>query len=282
MIDATLIRFDAAGLVPVVVQEAATREVLLLAYMNLEALRATEATGEVHFWSRSRGQLWLKGEQSGNRLLVEQIALNCEANSLLLSVRLDGPAACHEGYHNCFYRAFGADGQVREVAPRVFDPATVYGADELSRNLRALYAGYLRLRDEDFTATSATSRRLRDAATTVDWLLGRAREELGELRGVLAGTHVHTGGAADVRLEASQVLYWLCLAAAKSGLTYEDWGPDVCLWRAWQGTPATDGVAEPFGPLLVELGDLLRAAGVSPTVPVAADLVELQQRLAQR
>ncbi len=211
--------------------------------------------------------------------MVASIAVNCEANSLLLTVRLVGAGACHDGYHSCFYRAFGADGQLHVTGQRVFDPVLVYGEVALERDLRALYAGYQRLRDADYTAVSATSRLLRDPATARPWLLGRAQEELGELRGVLDGTHGHTGGPADVRLEASQVVYWLCLAAVTEGLTYDDWLPHVALWRGWQGAAALDA-ASPSGALLLAVGALLRVAGMAPTVPVAADLVELRKRLA--
>lgn len=278
MIDLSLIHFDAAGLIPAIVQEIDTNAVLLLASMNEVALRLTEETGEAHFWSRSRGKLWRKGESSGNRLLVERIALNCEANSLLLSVRLAGTGACHDGYHSCYYRAFNAAGQLDVIAPRLFDPALVYAEGDLERLLRELYAGYLRLRDEDFTAVSSTSRLFHDAAITSTWLLGRASEELDELRGVLAGTHVHQGGLDDVRLEASQVLYWLCLAAARSAMSFEDWQPHVALWQGWLAVQpaATD---DPWQASLRQLGQSLQQAGVSPLVPVKADLEDLRRRL---
>lgn len=121
------IRFDERGLVPVVVQEAGSNAVLLLAYMNAQALEATLRTGQAHFWSRSRGTLWRKGEQSGRAQLVEGLYVNCEDNSLLLRVRQQGGAACHTGYPTCYYRRLAPDGSWQAVEERVFDPAEVYG-----------------------------------------------------------------------------------------------------------------------------------------------------------
>lgn len=120
------IRFDAAGLVPVVVQEATTDAVLLLAYMNRAALEATLRTGRAHYWSRSRDRLWRKGEESGREQVVESLHVNCEQNSLLLRVRQQGDAACHTGHTTCYYRELGPDGSWHETEARVFDPADVY------------------------------------------------------------------------------------------------------------------------------------------------------------
>lgn len=98
------IRFGENGLVPVVVQEAGTLAVLLVAFMNREAFEKTRETGLAHFWSRSRQELWLKGATSGDYLKVESLAVNCEENSLLLKVSLLGNAACHTGHRGCYYR----------------------------------------------------------------------------------------------------------------------------------------------------------------------------------
>ncbi len=122
-----LIRFDTDGLVPVVVQDVTSNAVLLLAYANRAALEATLRTGKAHFWSRSRGQLWRKGETSGRELLYVGLYVNCEDNSLLLRVHQQGDAACHTGHPTCYYRELAPDGAWREVEPRVFDPAEVYG-----------------------------------------------------------------------------------------------------------------------------------------------------------
>jgi len=98
-----VIRFDGRGLVPAVVQDANTGEVLMVAWMNEEALQRTQETGQAHFWSRSRQELWHKGATSGNFMHVREIWVDCDADTLLLKVDPAGPA-CHTGNRSCFYR----------------------------------------------------------------------------------------------------------------------------------------------------------------------------------
>jgi len=105
-------RFDAAGLIGAIVQEAISGEVLMFAFMDAEALAKTRETGLAHFHSRSRGRLWLKGETSGNVLKVLQILVDCDQDALILKVRPAGPA-CHTGELSCFYRELGPDGLSR-------------------------------------------------------------------------------------------------------------------------------------------------------------------------
>ena len=97
------IKFDADGLVPAIVQDAESKEVLMMAYMNAESLRMTMETGETVFWSRSRRELWHKGATSGNIQKVVEIKVDCDADTLLVSVNPAGPA-CHTGERSCFYR----------------------------------------------------------------------------------------------------------------------------------------------------------------------------------
>jgi phosphoribosyl-AMP cyclohydrolase len=97
------IRFDDRGLVPAVVQDGTTGEVLMVAWMNAEALQRTQQTGQAHFWSRSRQELWHKGATSGNFMDVREIWMDCDADTLLLKVDPTGPA-CHTGARSCFYR----------------------------------------------------------------------------------------------------------------------------------------------------------------------------------
>ena len=92
------------GLVPAVVQDARTREVLMLGFMNEEAYRRTMDTGFATFFSRSRNKLWTKGETSGNRLAVREVLVDCDNDSLVLLAEQSGPATCHQGYRSCFYR----------------------------------------------------------------------------------------------------------------------------------------------------------------------------------
>ncbi|WP_340587674.1 phosphoribosyl-AMP cyclohydrolase [Erythrobacter alti] len=105
-------KFDAAGLLSAVVQEATTGEVLMVAFMDAEALAATRKSGEAHFHSRSRGRLWKKGETSGNVLKVEEILVDCDQDALVLKVTAAGPA-CHTGARSCFYRWIDGDSLVR-------------------------------------------------------------------------------------------------------------------------------------------------------------------------
>ena len=95
--------FDDRGLLPAVVQDAATGEVLMVAWMNAEALHRTRATGEAWFWSRSRAELWHKGATSGNTMRVREIRVDCDGDTLLLKVNPAGPA-CHTGERSCFYQ----------------------------------------------------------------------------------------------------------------------------------------------------------------------------------
>ena len=97
------LKFDANGLIPAIVQDANTKEVLMLAYMNVQSLQLTLERGETYFWSRSRGELWHKGETSGNIQRVIEVSIDCDADTLLIHVEPNGPA-CHTGERTCFYR----------------------------------------------------------------------------------------------------------------------------------------------------------------------------------
>ena len=97
------LKFDANGLIPAIVQDANTKEVLMLAYMNVQSLQLTLARGETYFWSRSRSELWHKGETSGNTQRVLEVSIDCDADTLLIRVEPNGPA-CHTGERTCFYR----------------------------------------------------------------------------------------------------------------------------------------------------------------------------------
>ena len=113
------------GLLPAIAQDAQSGEVLMLAYMNAESYAQTLATGEAIYYSRSRQKLWRKGEESGNVQKVKAIYLDCDRDTILLSVDQLGGAACHEGYKSCFFRQVTPEG-LKVVAQRVFDPEKVY------------------------------------------------------------------------------------------------------------------------------------------------------------
>ncbi|MBO5490052.1 MAG: phosphoribosyl-AMP cyclohydrolase [Mailhella sp.] len=115
------------GLIAAVAQDASSGEVLMLAWMNEEAWKATLATGEAHYWSRSRQKLWHKGESSGNVQKVSAIRLDCDGDAVVLEIEQVGGAACHTGRASCFYRRIVPHGRDIEIcSPQVFDPAEVY------------------------------------------------------------------------------------------------------------------------------------------------------------
>jgi phosphoribosyl-AMP cyclohydrolase len=115
------------GLVTAVVQDAETRRVLMVGYMNREAFNVTLATGRITFFSRSRQRLWTKGEQSGHFLALKSIATDCDGDALLVQAEPIGPGVCHNGYNSCFYRTWSS-GEWVNTEQRVYDPEEVYGA----------------------------------------------------------------------------------------------------------------------------------------------------------
>ena len=123
--DLSDLKFDAAGLLPAVICDHETNEVLMVGYMNAASFQATVETGHATFWSRSRQKFWIKGETSGHFQNVKWIRQDCDGDCLLIGVEQVG-AACHAGYRSCFYREL-RDGQWQLIAEQVFDPAQTYG-----------------------------------------------------------------------------------------------------------------------------------------------------------
>ncbi|MER3473481.1 MAG: phosphoribosyl-AMP cyclohydrolase [Armatimonadota bacterium] len=120
------LKFNEQGLIPAIVQDAKTGEVLMMAWMNREALQRTIETGKATYWSRSRQKFWVKGETSGHFQEVEAVYVDCDADVVLLKVRQEG-AACHEGYRSCFFRQVDAEADALQiVAERLVDPDEVY------------------------------------------------------------------------------------------------------------------------------------------------------------
>jgi len=117
------------GLVSTVIQDSRTKEVLMVGFMNSQAFKKTLQTGKVHFYSRSRQTLWMKGETSGNFQAVKEILVDCDRDSLLVRVEQKGGAACHTGYRSCFHRKVGKKGLVAVRQRKVFDPKKVYKKD---------------------------------------------------------------------------------------------------------------------------------------------------------
>ena len=191
-IDTTTIAWDDKGLVPVIVQDASTRAVLMLAYMNDEALDLTLETGQVHFWSRSRSEIWRKGATSGNTMAVESIDTDCDSDSILVSVIPAGPA-CHTGTVTCFnetdtLRGIGTLWQT--ISERAEDlPEDSYTAD-------LIRAG-----------TDATARKV--------------IEEAGEVL-IAAKNHQFGGDPERIVSETADLLYHMLVLLAERGLTLEE------------------------------------------------------------
>jgi len=185
------IAFDDQGLAPCVMQDARTGEVLTLAYMNAEALARTRATGEVHFFSRSRGELWRKGETSGNVMRVRALRYDCDADALLALVDPAGPA-CHTGERTCFYRG-EMELQSSEALPA------------LERTIAE--------RSSASPDDSYTARLLADPTSIGD----KVREEAGEVADAGAGESDER-----VREEAADLLYHLAVLMRSRGLSLAD------------------------------------------------------------
>ena len=121
------LKWNADGLIPAIIQEDGTGRVLMMAWMNRASLEKTVATGRTHFWSRSRQSFWMKGETSGHVQTVKEISVDCDGDTLLIRVEQVG-AACHEGYHSCFFRSADARGELLNVTSgRLESPEQIYG-----------------------------------------------------------------------------------------------------------------------------------------------------------
>jgi phosphoribosyl-AMP cyclohydrolase / phosphoribosyl-ATP pyrophosphohydrolase len=123
------LKFDENGLVPAITRDAVSGEVLMMAFMNREAVAQTLATGKMHYYSRSRQKLWMKGESSGHVQTVREVRFDCDADCLLVSIEQEG-AACHTGHKSCFYRVWDEQG-VRTEGEKLVDAAAVYGQKDI-------------------------------------------------------------------------------------------------------------------------------------------------------
>ena len=117
------LKYDATGLIPAIIQDATSKEVLMLAYMNKASLEMTVETGCTHFWSRSRQKMWKKGETSGHVQEVRKVLYDCDRDTLLIEVDQKGPGACHTGHRSCFYTDIAG----REIETAAFSAEDVYG-----------------------------------------------------------------------------------------------------------------------------------------------------------
>jgi len=284
----------------------------MVASMNEEALRITRETGYTHFFSRSRNKIWHKGEQSGNVQKVQSIFVNCEESSLLIRVVQHGDAACHDGYHSCYYRRLQEDNSYQIVAERIFDPTIVYATKQeeadynsdtlykenlhkLEEEMRQLYGAYIYLRDHDLSEESNTSRLLQERSQS--YLVARLADELQELAEVQSGEHVHAGRDSDTILEGSQVGYWLFLLAAGRSIPLNDFMPHTAVLSGYY-SPCSDEkaveqceecvrmVATDQPSLIAQglqrgfafVGWACAGAQVSPLAPAEYDLAQMRRK----
>ena len=168
---AAQLRFDAHGLIPAITKDAETGEVLMMAYMNAEAVELTVKSGQVHYYSRSRRKLWKKGESSGHIQSVREIRFDCDADCLLISVEQAG-AACHTGHKSCFYRSY-QEGEVSRAGEKLVDAANLYGQKDI---LDAVYHVIQERRQNPTEKSYVTSL----YAKGLDKILGKIGEEATE------------------------------------------------------------------------------------------------------
>ena len=303
-----MLKFDRQGLIPAVIQDESDGQVLMVAFMNEEALRLTRATGYTHLFSRSRNTIWRKGEESGHVQEVHAIYVNCEENSVLLKVAQLGAGACHTGHRSCYYRRLLEDGGYETIEEPAFDPDAVYAhavpvqtpaplaeeeRQQLENDMRRLYSAYIFLRDHDMSTESNTSRLLQEQS--IEYLVGRLGDELQELADVQTGTHIHTNRQSDTILEASQVGYWLMLLAATRNVKYDAVRPHEAILAGYE-TPVpqtleqdqeclsllisenpveiVQGLARGF----TTIGRTCAEAGVSPLAPAEYDMAQMRRK----
>ena len=202
MVDIGQLKFDSDGLIPVIVQDADNGEVLMMAWMNGEAVKKTAETGLTHLFSRSRQKLWQKGESSGHVQSVTEILFDCDADCLLVKVRQE-VAACHTGHRSCFYRNL----QGKMAGETVFDADEVYG-DKDSREIFDSLFGVIMDRKKAPSEESYTAKLLAGGPAAVG---EKVTEEAGELvEAAVEGKH------GQVVCEAADLIYhtWVLLAGA--------------------------------------------------------------------
>ncbi len=212
------VKFDEQGLIPAVVQDARTRQVLTLAYMNAESLRKTLETRETWFWSRSRSSLWHKGETSGNTQRVIDVWLDCDADALNLLVLPDGPA-CHTGAVSCFHQQIEDAGSLEAAASKAPDaqagPATLSGIGEVLDSLYSLVESRKRERPEGSYTTYLFNQGL-------DKILKKVGEESAET--IIAAKNDDPNALVN---ESSDLLYHLVVLLVERGVSLGQVGDEL-------------------------------------------------------
>mgnify|MGYP000465861735 FL=1 len=203
------IKFDSNGLVPAIAQDYKTNEVLMMAYMNEEAFIKSMETGKVHYFSRSRNKLWLKGETSGHFQMIKSINLDCDGDTILVKVE-QIEAACHTGHYSCFYRELDKDG-VKETSDKVFDEESVYG--DKSKVLKEVYDVIVdrRINPKEGSYTNYLFEK------GIDKMLKKVGEEASEV--IIASKNTDNG---EVIYEISDLIYHLSVLMVERGINFDD------------------------------------------------------------
>jgi phosphoribosyl-ATP pyrophosphohydrolase/phosphoribosyl-AMP cyclohydrolase len=202
------LKFDSNGLIPAIAQDFQTKEVLMMAYMNKEAVEKTIETGKAHYYSRSRQTLWLKGETSGHYQYVKEIAFDCDADALLLQVEQIG-GACHTGNRSCFYRKI-EEGQIKLDEQIVFDPKKVY---KQSQVLQEVYDVIVDRRNNP--KEGSYTNYLFDKG--IDKMLKKVGEESAEV--IIASKN---NDKKEIVYEMSDLLYHMMVVMVQTDVIWED------------------------------------------------------------
>lgn len=204
------LKFDESGLIPAIVQDAQSGQVLMLGYMNKQAIEKTLQTGRMHYWSRSRQKLWMKGESSGHVQSVQEAWFDCDQDALLWKVK-QTTAACHTGNYSCFYQQITDQGKILEHSSQVFSPEKVYSSS--AAILRELYQVIVD-RKENPREGSYTNYLFEKG---LDKILKKVGEESAEV--IIASKN---RSKEEVTYEVSDLLYHLMVLLVEQGISLED------------------------------------------------------------